>query len=365
MEKSGKQAERNDVASTTTVMVIQTRNVISRKISVDLRSTLMGTKNLNENGPNPLLLLLLNLIRTRFVQIRLKKSARAFRNKIANGFGRQICLHQRYKTANWISHAAQLLLNLANNAARTQIHNNLCQERGGYRQGYGRLEVGSSLKRRERTLAVWSEVLEILGDKRINGLRGLRRIPPKSSGCGACIPELTTRRHGRRLCLGSQPKTTTLQGRYRRFVGDAAFHTTSFRGAPLLVGGDGDGDGAGTRTGGQASKRTQNRNGNGSRDGNESSSGDRNGDRNEDGIGEGKGEAKKRKKRHKSCRRDVGNGGDLGATRKKRRQDNVGAVATDPDNLKNSKEARRGAQGTKGLIVRIVQVERVCPLCRV
>ena len=37
-------------------------------------------------------------------------------------------------------------------------------------------------------------------------------------------------------------------------------------------------------------------------------------------IGEGGGEAKKRKKPHKSCRRHVGNGGDLGGKRKKRRK---------------------------------------------
>ena len=57
----------------------------------------------------------------------------------------------------------QLLLHLANEAARTQIHNDLCQECGGYRQGYGRIEVHSFLlKRRERTLAARSAVLEML-----------------------------------------------------------------------------------------------------------------------------------------------------------------------------------------------------------
>ena len=62
-----------------------------------------------------------------------------------------------------ISHAVQLLLHLANDAARTQIHNDLCQECGGYRQGYGRIEVHSFLlKRRERTLAARSAVLEML-----------------------------------------------------------------------------------------------------------------------------------------------------------------------------------------------------------
>ena len=57
-----------------------------------------------------------------------------------------------------------LLLHLANDAAsRTQIHNDLCQEYGGYRQGYGRIEVHSFLlERRERTLAARSAVLEML-----------------------------------------------------------------------------------------------------------------------------------------------------------------------------------------------------------
>ena len=62
-----------------------------------------------------------------------------------------------------ISHAEQLLLHLANDAARTQIHNDLCQECGGYCQGYGRIEAHSfSLERRERTLAARSAVLEML-----------------------------------------------------------------------------------------------------------------------------------------------------------------------------------------------------------
>ena len=116
------------------------------------------------------------------------------------------------------------------------------------------------------------------------------------------------------------------------------------------VNGDGDGDGARTRTGVEVNEGTQDGNGDGSRDGartgtgmgtgvetrgrtqdgngdgsgdgNESSSGDGNGgedgngDGNEDGIGEGGGEAKKRKKPRKSCRRDVGNGGDLDRKRK-------------------------------------------------
>ena len=85
--------------------------------------------------------------------------------------------------------------------------------------------------------------------------------------------------------------------------------------------------------------RTQDRNGDGSGDINDSSSGDGNGvedgDGNGDGIGEGGGEANKRKKPHKSCRRDVGNGGMW--KEKKRRQERVSSVAANRDNLENSK----------------------------
>ena len=69
-----------------------------------------------------------------------------------------------------------------------------------------------------------------------------------------------------------------------------------------------------------------------------------------DRIEEGEGVAKKRKKPHNSCRRDVGNGEDLGGNRKKRRQESIGSVATDPGNLENSKEAGREAQGMCNLI---------------
>ena len=94
----------------------------------------------------------------------------------------------------------QLLLHLANEAARTQIHNYLCQECGGCRQGYGRIEVHSFLlKRRERTLAARSAVLEMLEVKEdiIGGLGGLIMTPRRSSGWGVCIPELTSPRRGR------------------------------------------------------------------------------------------------------------------------------------------------------------------------
>ena len=49
-----------------------------------------------------------------------------------------------------------------------------CQECGGYRQGYGRIEVHSFLlKRRERTLAARSAVLEMLGVKEDRRSRSL------------------------------------------------------------------------------------------------------------------------------------------------------------------------------------------------
>ena len=51
-------------------------------------------------------------------------------------------------------------------------------------------------------------------------------------------------------------------------------------------------------------------------------------------IGEGRREVKKRKKMHKSYRRGVGNGRDLGGKRKKRRQERFRSVAADSDNLR-------------------------------
>ena len=52
--------------------------------------------------------------------------------------------------------------------------------------------------------------------------------------------------------------------------------------------------------------------------GNEDEDGDRS--KNEDGIREGGREAKKRKKPHKSCRRHVGSGENLGRERTKRKK---------------------------------------------
>ena len=125
-----------------------------------------------------------------------------------------------------ISHAAQLLLHLANNTARTQIHNYPCVECGGYRQGYyGRIETIVFYLREER--GRWRQGLRCLRCsklRRIGGLGGFMMTPRRSSGCGACIPELTPRRHrGQLLCLGSRAQASTLQGRHRSFAGGSTF----------------------------------------------------------------------------------------------------------------------------------------------
>ena len=130
--------------------------------------------------------------------------------------------------------------------------------------------------------------------------------------------------------------------------------------------GDGSGDGAGTRagTGVETRGRTQDGNGGGGGDGNERSRGNGIADRNEDGIGEGGEEAKKCKKPHKSCRRDMANGGDLGGKRKKRGQERVGSVTAEPHNLVNSKEAGGRAQGTQDLSKKCTSRESESPLSR-
>ena len=56
-------------------------------------------------------------------------------------------------------------------------------------------------------------------------------------------------------------------------------------------------------------------------------------------IEKGGGEPKKSKKPHKSCRRHVGNGGDLGRKRKKRIKERVGPIVANPNHLESNKEA--------------------------
>ena len=65
-----------------------------------------------------------------------------------------------------------------------------------------------------------------------------------------------------------------------------------------------------------------------------------------------------------SWRRRAENGGDTGGKRKKCRKERVGSVAANPDNLESNKEAG-GEHNILRAQVRGVQVERVCPLCRV
>ena len=88
---------------------------------------------------------------------------------------------------------------------------------------------------------------------------------------------------------------------------------------------------------------------------------------NEKMIGEGGRQATKRKKPHKSsCRRRVGNGGDLGENRKTciHRKERVGPVVANPDNLESNKEAGRGAHGAQGLSKNCRRRESVSPLSR-
>ena len=108
------------------------------------------------------------------------------------------------------------------------------------------------------------------------------------------------------------------------------------------------GAGTGTGTWVETCRRTQDGYGDGNRDGNgdgsEDSSGDGNGDKdngngNEDRIGEGGKEAKKRKKPQNSCRRHVGNGGNLSGKKNKCTKERVGPVVANPDNLESNKEA--------------------------
>ena len=74
---------------------------------------------------------------------------------------------------------------------------------------------------------------------------------------------------------------------------------------------------------------------------------------------EGGEQTKKRKNPHNSCRRDMGNGRDLGGKRKRHR---LGSEAADPDNLENSKEAGREAQCPQGLSMNCTSKESESPL---
>ena len=56
--------------------------------------------------------------------------------------------------------------------------------------------------------------------------------------------------------------------------------------------------------------------------------------------------------------------GSLSEQMKKRRRERIGPVTAYPDNLENNKEVG-GEHKVPRALVKVVQVERVCPLCRV
>ena len=65
-----------------------------------------------------------------------------------------------------------------------------------------------------------------------------------------------------------------------------------------------------------------------------------------------------------SCRRQGGNGGDFGGTRKRCRKGSVGPVAANSNIVEINKEAGGGAQGTLSLSKNCTSRESVSPLSR-
>ena len=130
---------------------------------------------------------------------------------------------------------------------------------------------------------------------------------------------------------------------------------------------DGNGDGSGDRAGMWTEVETHRRTPDGNGDGPKVSSEDGNGDEgngNEGRVGDGEKEAKKRKKPLNSCRRQGGNGGDFGGTRKRCRKGSVGPVAANSNIVEINKEAGGGAQGTLSLSKNCTSRESVSPLSR-
>ena len=130
---------------------------------------------------------------------------------------------------------------------------------------------------------------------------------------------------------------------------------------------DGNGDGSGDRAGMGTEVETHRRTPDGNGDGPKVSSGDGNGDEgngNEGRVGDGEKEAKKRQKPLNSCRRQGGNGGDFGGTRKICRKGSVGPVAANSNIVEINKEAGGGAQGTLSLSKNCTSRESVSPLSR-
>ena len=130
---------------------------------------------------------------------------------------------------------------------------------------------------------------------------------------------------------------------------------------------DGNGDGSGDRAGMGTEVDTHRRTPDGNGDGPKVSSEDGNGDEgngNEGRVGDGEKEAKKRKKPLNSCRRQGGNGGDFGGTRKICRKGSVGPVAANSNIVEINKEAGGGAQRTLSLSKNCTSRESVSPLSR-
>ena len=127
--------------------------------------------------------------------------------------------------------------------------------------------------------------------------------------------------------------------------------------------GDGSGDRAGMGTEVETHRRTPDGNGDGPKVSSEDGNGDE-GNENEGRVGDGEKEAKKRKKPLNSCRRQGGNGGDFGGTRKRCRKGSVGPVAANSNIVEINKEAGGGAQETLSLSKNCTSRESVSPLSR-
>ena len=136
------------------------------------------------------------------------------------------------------------------------------------------------------------------------------------------------------------------------------------------VNGHGDGDGAGTGTGVEVNEEAQ--------DGNRDGSGDGAGTGTEartvaemgtgtsiTGTRRGSGRAEERRKsaRNRKIVVDAVRETGAGGKRKTYRKERVDSIAANPDNLESNKEAE-GEHKVLRAQIRIVQVERVYPLCR-
>ena len=133
----------------------------------------------NGNGPDS------------YSQIRL-----TFQNKTTNECGAQIRLHQRYKTANGFRtrrnyyHIWPMIL--------LELKYIITSARNAAAIAKGMVELRSIVFDSREERARWRQgprCLRCLKLRMVRGLGGLMMTPPRSSGCGACIPELTTRRH--------------------------------------------------------------------------------------------------------------------------------------------------------------------------